>query len=57
MSLSSSTSFASHRDLVKHEPGEIAAGVRKAFDQTQSDRIGGRDEDDRNLAGCLPHRV
>src|SRR5262249_61062996 len=43
------------RDLVKHEAGQIPAGAREAFNEAQSDRIGGCDEDNRYLAGRLPY--
>jgi hypothetical protein len=49
--------LAGQRHFVKHEPGQIAAGAREAFDQTQSDRVRRRDEDNRNLAGRLPQRI
>src|SRR5262245_48943655 len=49
--------LAGHRDLVKHEACKIPAGMREAFNQTQSDWIGGCNEDNRYLAGRLPHRI
>src|SRR5262249_9776285 len=45
------------RGLVKHEAGQIPAGMREAFNEAQSDRIGGCDEDNRYFAGRLLYRI
>ena len=40
-----------------HEARKISAGMREAFNQAQSDGIGGCNEDNWNLAGRLPYRI